>query len=103
MVKNTKETDQNLKQVLADIEKQFGKGSIMKLGDNPEFKEDVTSIVSDLKKENENLEQKLEQNKQELKETMELIISMRNIFKQMGNIEQNHVETQEQTTNTNRL
>ena len=71
--------------------------------DNPEFKEDETSIVSDLKKENENLKQELEQTKQELKETKELIISMRNIFKQMGNIEQNHVETQEQTTNTNRL
>ena len=84
-----------------------GKESIMKLGDNPEFKEDVTSIVScleeivsDLKKENENLKQELEQTKQELKETKELIISMRNIFKQMGNIEQNHVETQEQTKNT---
>ena len=78
--------------------------------DTPEFKEDETSIVScleeivsDLKKENENLEQELEQTKQELKETKELIISMRNIFKQMGNIEQNHVETQEQTTKTKRL
>ena len=75
--------------------------------DTPEFKEDENSIVScleeivsDLKKENENLEQELEQTKQELKETKELIISMRNIFKQMGNIEQNHVETQEQTKNT---
>ena len=35
------DTDQNLKQVLADIEKQFGKGSIMKLGDNAKREIDV--------------------------------------------------------------
>ena len=34
MAKTTSEADQNLKQVLADIEKQFGKGSLMRLGDN---------------------------------------------------------------------
>lgn len=36
-----KETDQNLKQVLSDIEKQFGKGSIMRLGDNEKREIDV--------------------------------------------------------------
>ena len=46
MVKTTKETDQNLKQVLAHIEKQFGKGSIMKLGDNPTKEIDVISSGS---------------------------------------------------------
>ena len=30
----TKTNDKTLDQVLQDIEKQFGKGSIMKLGDN---------------------------------------------------------------------
>lgn len=39
-------TDQNLKQVLADIEKQFGKGSIMKLGDNEKRDIDVISSGS---------------------------------------------------------
>lgn len=38
------DNDQNLKQVLADIEKQFGKGSIMKLGDNE--KRDIDVIPS---------------------------------------------------------
>ena len=40
MVKTT-DNDQNLKQVLSDIEKQFGKGSIMKLGDNEKREIDV--------------------------------------------------------------
>lgn len=39
--KNNK--DKNLDQVLADIEKQFGKGSIMCLGENPHIKLDVVS------------------------------------------------------------
>lgn len=39
-------SDQNLKQVLADIEKQFGKGSIMKLGDNEHREIDVISSGS---------------------------------------------------------
>ncbi len=41
MKKNT--TDKDLDQVLADIEKEFGKGSIMKLGDNQHMKVDVVS------------------------------------------------------------
>ena len=36
-------TDKDLDQVLADIEKEFGKGSIMKLGDNQHMKVDVVS------------------------------------------------------------
>ncbi len=41
----SKEIDKNkaLEQVLNDIEKQFGKGSIMKLGDNKHLKVDVVS------------------------------------------------------------
>ena len=35
--------DKTLDQVLSDIEKQFGKGSIMKLGDNKHLKVDVCS------------------------------------------------------------
>ena len=35
--------DKALEQVLSDIEKQFGKGSIMKLGDNSHMKVDVVS------------------------------------------------------------
>ena len=46
MVKSTNETDQNLKQVLADIEKQFGKGSVMRLGDNESREIDVISSGS---------------------------------------------------------
>ncbi len=43
-VANKKETkDKALEQVLADIEKQFGKGSIMCLGENPHMKIDVIS------------------------------------------------------------
>ena len=45
MAKKT-ETDQNLKQVLSDIEKQFGKGSIMRLGDNEKREIDVISSGS---------------------------------------------------------
>lgn len=37
----TADTDQNLKQVLSDIEKQFGKGSIMRLGDDEKREIDV--------------------------------------------------------------
>ena len=43
MAKTASDSDQNLKQVLADIEKQFGKGSIMKLGDSSHMKVDVCS------------------------------------------------------------
>ena len=39
-------SDDSLKQVLADIEKQFGKGSIMKLGDNEHREIDVISSGS---------------------------------------------------------
>ena len=35
--------DKTLDQVLSDIEKQFGKGSIMKLGENKHMKVDVVS------------------------------------------------------------
>lgn len=38
-----KDKDKALEQVLNDIEKQFGKGSIMKLGDNKHMKVDVCS------------------------------------------------------------
>ncbi len=41
MAKTTNDGDQNLKQVLSDIEKQFGKGSIMRLGDNERREIDV--------------------------------------------------------------
>lgn len=37
----TKTNDDNLNQVLKDIEKQFGKGSVMKLGDNTKAEIDV--------------------------------------------------------------
>lgn len=40
------EKDKALAQVLADIEKQFGKGSIMKLGSHEERKIDVCSSGS---------------------------------------------------------
>ncbi len=40
MVKST--NDKNLDQVLKDIEKQFGKGAVMKLGDNEQREIDVT-------------------------------------------------------------
>ena len=41
-----KEKDTALEQVLKDIEKQFGKGAIMKLGDNKHMELDVTSTGS---------------------------------------------------------
>ncbi|HIS38228.1 MAG TPA: recombinase RecA [Candidatus Onthousia faecavium] len=43
MNKSTSNKDKNLEQVLADIEKQFGKGAVMRLGDNPHMKIDVVS------------------------------------------------------------
>ena len=48
-MKNTKtenDKDKILEQVMADIEKQFGKGAIMKLGGNEHVKIDVTSSGS---------------------------------------------------------
>lgn len=39
----SKDKDKALEQVLSDIEKQFGKGSIMKLGDHKHLKVDVVS------------------------------------------------------------
>ena len=42
----TAEENNNLKQVLADIEKQFGKGSVMRLGDNDHREIDVISSGS---------------------------------------------------------
>ncbi len=44
--KDEKDKDKALEQVLADIEKQFGKGSIMKLGSQEHIKMDVTSSGS---------------------------------------------------------
>jgi recombination protein RecA len=41
--KDVKDKDKALEQVLNDIEKQFGKGSIMKLGENKHMKVDVVS------------------------------------------------------------
>ncbi len=41
--KNTNVSDKDLDAVLANIEKEFGKGSIMKLGENPHMKVDVVS------------------------------------------------------------
>ena len=45
MAKNV-EKDKTLEQVLSDIEKQFGKGAIMKLGDNSHMEIDVSSSGS---------------------------------------------------------
>ena len=42
-MKTSKTDDKTLDQVLSDIEKQFGKGSIMKLGENKHMKVDVVS------------------------------------------------------------
>ncbi len=42
----TKSNDKTLEQVLQDIEKQFGKGSVMKLGDNKHMEIDVISSGS---------------------------------------------------------
>ncbi len=44
--KDEKNKDKALEQVLADIEKQFGAGAIMKLGDNEHMEVDVTSSGS---------------------------------------------------------
>lgn len=44
--KETKTNDKTLDQVLAEIEKQFGKGSIMKLGENNSMEVEVTSSGS---------------------------------------------------------
>ena len=44
--KDIKEKDKALEQVLADIEKQFGKGAIMKLGEDSHMEIDVTSSGS---------------------------------------------------------
>ncbi len=46
MVTKNIDKDKVLEQVLADIEKQFGKGSIMKLGENPHREIDVCSSGS---------------------------------------------------------
>ena len=45
-VKDTTDKDKALEQVLADIEKQFGKGSIMKLGGNEHIQIETTSSGS---------------------------------------------------------
>ena len=45
-VKTENDKDKVLEQVMADIEKQFGKGAIMKLGGNEHVKIDVTSTGS---------------------------------------------------------
>ena len=44
--KDTKDKDKVLEQVMADIEKQFGKGAIMRLGGNEHMEIDVTSTGS---------------------------------------------------------
>ena len=46
IAKDEKNKDKALEQVLADIEKQFGAGAIMKLGDNEHMNVDVTSSGS---------------------------------------------------------
>ena len=46
VTKEEKNKDKALEQVLADIEKQFGAGAIMKLGDNEHMNVDVTSSGS---------------------------------------------------------
>ena len=43
MAVNKEDKDKSLDKVLSVIEKQFGKGSIMKLGDNKHLKVDVVS------------------------------------------------------------
>ena len=45
-ISETKDKDKALEQVLADIEKQFGKGAIMKLGSSEHMEIDVTSTGS---------------------------------------------------------
>ena len=44
--KDLKSNDKTLDQVLADIEKQFGKGSIMRLGENTNMEVETTSSGS---------------------------------------------------------
>lgn len=46
IIKDEKNKDKALEQILADIEKQFGAGAIMKLGDNEHMNVDVTSSGS---------------------------------------------------------
>lgn len=46
ITKDIKDKDKALEQVLADIEKQFGKGAIMKLGEEEHMEIDVTSSGS---------------------------------------------------------
>lgn len=46
MVKTNTKTDKTLDQVLSDIEKQFGKGAVMKLGDHEKREIDVISSGS---------------------------------------------------------
>ncbi len=46
IIKDEKNKDKALEQVLADIEKQFGAGAIMKLGENEHMEVDVTSSGS---------------------------------------------------------
>ncbi len=46
VTKDNKDKDKALEQVLADIEKQFGKGAIMKLGGDEHLEIDVTSTGS---------------------------------------------------------
>ena len=46
LTKDTKDKDKALEQVLADIEKQFGRGAIMKLGEEERMEIDVTSSGS---------------------------------------------------------
>ena len=46
MTKKEETKDKTLDQVLADIEKQFGKGSIMKLGENTNMEIETTSSGS---------------------------------------------------------
>ena len=45
MAKNV-EQDKTIEQILNDIEKQFGKGAIMKLGDNSHMEIDASSSGS---------------------------------------------------------
>ena len=46
LTKDNKDKDKALEQVLADIEKQFGKGAVMKLGEEAHMEIDVTSSGS---------------------------------------------------------
>ena len=46
ILKDEKDKDKALEQVLADIEKQFGKGAIMKLGEEEHMEIDVTPTGS---------------------------------------------------------